>query len=415
MLRAVTQLVTKIARFLSLAGVALAMLLAARTSAAEPEAPRAKVVVVTNYVTVTNYVFVSGTNTTVTNAMAKATGTNKPSALPPLDWVPPQDKFDWIQLKSGEWLKGEIKAMQDRELEFDSDELDDLTFDWADIRQVRSARPLKLLFVDGNTASAQVNITPKKISVTGAPDVTYDRSELLGITPASDREISKWSGKVSAGLTVRSGNTEQVDYNAQARLQRRTPATRFSFDYIGNISETDGLESANNHRANSEFDVWLSRRLFLVVPGVEYYRDPFQNLEHRLTAGVGAGYDLIDRPKLEWNITAGPAYQRTYYVSVQPGEDDVKDTAALTFGTHFDWDVTSRVEFIFDYRGVLTSRDAGETTHHTVGTFSIEVTKRLDLDLSLVWDRVTNPKPDATGVEPKPDDFRLIVGLGLDF
>ena len=375
-------------------------------------AEEAKSVIVTNYVTVTNHVFISITNT----ATASSTS-NQPasSQLPPLDWVPPQDKFDWIQLKSGEWLKGDIKAMQDRKLEFDSDELDDLTFDWADIRQVRSAKPLNLLFLNGNTASAAVNITPKQISVAGAPEVTYDRSELLGITPASDKEINKWSGKVSAGLTVRSGNTEQVDYNAQARLQRRTPATRFSFDYIGNISETDGVESANNHRANSEFDVWLSRRLYLVVPGVEYYRDPFQNLDQRITAGIGAGYDLIDRPKLEWNITAGPAYQRTYYVSVQPGEDKVKDTMALTFGSRFDWDITSRVEFIGEYRGILTSRDAGETTHHTVGTFSIEVTKRLDLDLSLVWDRVTNPKPDSSGIQPKPDDFRLIVGLGLDF
>jgi CheY-like chemotaxis protein len=52
-----------------------------------------------------------------------------------LDWVPPADGFDWIQLKSGEWLKGEIKAMQDRKLEVDSDKLNYLTFEWRDVRQ----------------------------------------------------------------------------------------------------------------------------------------------------------------------------------------------------------------------------------------------------------------------------------------
>jgi hypothetical protein len=46
---------------------------------------------------------------------------------------------------------------------------------------------------------------------------------------------------------------------------------------------------------------------------------------------------------------------------------------------------------------------------------SLELTKRFDLDVSFVWDRISNPKVGADGVEPKPDDFRLVVGLGVDF
>src|SRR5215471_12187969 len=44
------------------------------------------------------------------------------------DWRPPSptgnDGFDWIELRSGEWLKGKIKSLQDEKLEFDSEELD---------------------------------------------------------------------------------------------------------------------------------------------------------------------------------------------------------------------------------------------------------------------------------------------------
>jgi hypothetical protein len=83
-------------------------------------------------------------------------------------------------------------------------------------------------------------------------------------------------------------------------------------------------------------DLWPLRRFYLIVPFAEYYTDPFQNLARPLTGGVG--YDLIDRPKLEWNITAGPA-----------------------------------------------------------------------------WDRTAKPKVGVDGVQPKPDDFRLVVGLGVDF
>ena len=42
---------------------------------------------------------------------------------------PPDNRFDWIQLKSGEWLKGDLKAMYNYSLEFESDELDRLELD----------------------------------------------------------------------------------------------------------------------------------------------------------------------------------------------------------------------------------------------------------------------------------------------
>jgi len=35
--------------------------------------------------------------------------------------------------------------------------------------------------------------------------------------------------------------------------------------------------------------------------------------------------------------------------------------------------------------------------------------------VSLIWDRISNPKVGSDGVQPKPDDFRLVVGLGAHF
>jgi putative salt-induced outer membrane protein YdiY len=332
-----------------------------------------------------------------------------------LSWVPPDDSFDWIQLRSGEWLKGQFKAMQDRKLEFDSEELNDLTFDWKDIRQVRSHRIHDVLFVNGEKLSGPVTITPEQVTVGGAEPRAFPRDQLQSLTQGGSRERNLWSGKLSLGLTLRKGNSESVEYNAQAHLQRRTPATRLSLDYIGNLSSVDNVESANNSRVNAEFDLWLSRRFYLILPFAEYYTDPFQNIKHRVTLGAGVGYDLIDRPKLEWNITAGPAFQQTWFESSQPGEATKKGAAAVAFGSRFDWDITRRIELILEYRGQYTSREVGETTHHSVMTLSLELTKRFDLDVSLVWDRIGNPKVGANGVQPKPDDFRLVVGVGVDF
>jgi hypothetical protein len=59
---------------------------------------------------------------------------------------PPPDKFDWIQLTSDEWLKGEFIALYDDAVEFDSEELEELTLDWEDVRVIRTARVVQVRF-----------------------------------------------------------------------------------------------------------------------------------------------------------------------------------------------------------------------------------------------------------------------------
>ena len=376
-------------------------------------------VITTNYVLVTNVIVVTATNYVVTTNVVLSTSSlaagRTSSALPDLSWVPPEDSFDWIQLNTGEWLKGRIKAMQERQIEFFSEKLSDITFDWKDIRQVRSPRTIDVLFVDGRKVSGSVTVTPEQVTVGGAAPYVVPRDQLQSLTPGGSKERDYWSADLSLGLALQTGNTKSVQYNAQVDLQRRTPATRLSLDYIGNVSSVNDVESANNHRVNTEFDLWLSRRFYLVLPSAEYYTDPFQNLAHRVTAGGGIGYDLIDRRKLEWNITTGPAYQYAWFESAEPGNPTQKGTAALTFGSRFKWDITPRIKWILEYRGQYTSREVGETTHHAESMLSIDLNKRLTLDVSGIWDRISDPKVGANLVQPKPDDFRLVVGLGVHF
>ena len=65
--------------------------------------------------------------------VALATQEHEPSAF-----VPPIDEYDWIQLTSDEWLKGELISLYDGELTFESDNLGRLTIDWEDVRILRS-------------------------------------------------------------------------------------------------------------------------------------------------------------------------------------------------------------------------------------------------------------------------------------
>jgi len=340
------------------------------------------------------------------------------SAASAEDWQPPApmpDKFDWLQLTSGEWLKGELKVLYEKKLEFDSDKLGLLELDLEDIAMIRSAQIVNVRVVGNQNAVGQLLLEDDSVKVLGETTAQFERDGLISITAGVPKERNLWSGKATAGANLRSGNTDQTEATGRLVFKRRSIDDRIGLDYIGNYTITNDIESANNHRANGVWDHFVSDRFFLRPAFLEYFRDPFQNIAHRATVGSGLGYQLIDTSRTEWSVFAGPAYQWTSFEDVEPGEDDSEGTWALSAGTNLDHELTGDIDLFYEYRFQITSVDAGRYNHHMIGGFSFDLTDDLSMDVSMVWDRIEEPRPDADGVLPKKDDYRLVFGLGYDF
>ena len=351
--------------------------------------------------------------------------TNGPSAPATLNsqpstnsWHPPglgQDGSDWIQLKSGEWLRGHLKYIQERTVSFDSDELEDLSLKLKDVRQVYPAKLLFTKFDGRDQLYGTVVVSNEVVRVSGPEQVTLPRDQLTGITPGGKRERDFWSGKASIGLNLQSGNTRQVTESASAELARRTPATVVQVNYLGNFSEVNGEQNANNHRINGYYDIRLNRDWFLRPLQVEYYRDQLANLAHRGTVGIGLGYYIFDRDGLEWLVSGGPGYQFAQFETVEAGQADRTSTPAGMLQTSFKADITQRLKFLQTFSATLTSEEAGLYSHHAVSTLEFEIKRHLDLNVSFVWDYLLNPQTESSGVVPQHSDFRLIVGAGVKF
>jgi hypothetical protein len=327
----------------------------------------------------------------------------------------PAHEPDWVQLTSGEWLKGRIRSMQQRDLEFDSDKLEELTLDWQDVKIVRSPKAT-CLFGDRDLYTGALEVDEKFVTVTSDGKVVkLPRSELNAISPGGLRERNFWSGNVDVGVNVRSGNTNQTDVTAQVNIKRRTPDTRLGFNYLGNYSTSSGSETTDNQRLGLSFDRNITRDFFVRPIGGQYYHDPPANIQNQGTISAGAGYYIFNQPHLEWEFFAGPAYQYTQFVDTEAGTSSENSTAAGVFQMHFDKKLTRRLDFTLDWQGILTGREAGLFTQHTVGTLEFEITHVLELNLSLIWDRTEHPQPNSSGHVPKRDDFQTVLSLGVRF
>jgi len=336
--------------------------------------------------------------------------------MPVSDFLPPPDEYDWIQLTSDEWLKGELVSLFDDQLVFDSDNLGLLKLDWEDVRRFRGHGRYGISIQGRGPLAGELQIDQRQVTIISDGNVyEYPRQRLVSITQSADRELDRWSGDIGFGLNIRSGNADIVEYNMLAGIERRTPASRVALDYLGNFNETEGTQVANNHRINVAFDLFSGGRLFWRPLIGQYFRDKFQNIEHQGTMETGLGYELVDTAKTDWEISGGLGANFVKYVSVQLGQPEDNTSPALSFGTNFETELTAWLDYLLDFHLTFLDKESGTYQHHLLTTLSTDLIGDLDLDISFVWDRTQDPQQRADGTTPEKDDYRLMIGLGYEF
>jgi putative salt-induced outer membrane protein YdiY len=344
--------------------------------------------------------------------------------------APTPVKYDWIELKSGEWLKGKFKAMYSKKLEFDSDKLKLLTFDFKDVYQLRSynimtvriqtqEEQLRGFFDIQKTtvqASGIIRMDREKIKIIqGKSTLEFPRSQIISIAFEGKSSFEHWSVKATLSFNAKDGNTKQIDYTANVRLQRRTASSRLRFDYIGNITDVSEKETTNNHRVNETLNLYITKDFFVTPISAEYFHDIYQNIESQWTVGAALGHSIIDTKKIDWSISIGPAAVRTYYDTVEEGNNIVESSWAVQLATYVDIEITKNMDLILDYTFTKLSEESGGYKHHTVTKLENDITKWLDFDITLIWDYLDKPTAKEDGSVPYKNDTQLLLGIGVDF
>lgn len=332
------------------------------------------------------------------------------------DFTPPPGEYSWVMLDSGEWLKGEIIALYDETLVFDSDHFDNLDIDLDDIEAVYGRGKFVVSVSDGRAVSGTLNIRGQKVSI-AADDgsLEFTREDLVSITQSAARERDRWAGNVDLGLNAREGNTEISDLTVTAGLTRRTPTSRLALDYRGNSNVTDGVRQTDSHRVNLAVDRFTGRRFFWRPVSVQYYKDELQNINHQATIDTGFGYQLVDTRRTSWEMQAGVGGNYLENVSVAAGDKQNDWSPVVTLSTDLSVDITSSIEYEFRWNMTFLEEAAGQYQHHMVNTLSTDLIGDLDLDISLIWDRTEVPQVAEDGTVPEQDDYQFTVSLSYEF
>ena len=331
------------------------------------------------------------------------------------------DTFDWVQMVSGEWVKGNIERMRDDTLEFDSDKLDMLYLDFDDVALVHSPQINTYVFDDRVSATGRAVITADQLIIETKDEGTkvFPRSELESIVEG-ERERDWWSMKLRFGLTLNRGNTDQLTYDIKFNTKREDRMTLLDLNYNGTFGRTDGVQNVQRHLGEFLFNVFLGSRWWVTPAFGQLFNDRFQNIHFRATPAAGAGVHIVDKPKVTWDFQTGVGYQYLNYEDVSAvsvGVTNPQHDAFIPLYTYWDFDITGDIDLTMSWLTNLVVTTIGNTNHTGKADLSIEITSALDLDVAFLFLRTEEPAPPPDpAVDPpiEKNDYQLVVGISLE-
>ena len=327
----------------------------------------------------------------------------------------PKDGLDWIRTKYGDWLVGHVRSMYEKELEFDSKEFGIYRFKFKDIVEIKTYAPMQVNIDNVAIFKGIIRLKDDKISIiSGDHTYTFNRDMIISITSAKERELEKWVGDFSLNIDFRKGNIEQKNISFKENLERRTPKSRFSMDYLGRFSTAGDQTTANDNRLNVKYDVFYTKKFFLTPAIAEYYDNELQNIDKQYTVGFGIGYMIYDKERIKWDIAAGPAYLYTAYIT---SDSDHTSEKAFSFEAYskYEYKFNRLNKLKVDYRLTWTEKSSGRYKHHLDLTLENDIVKdRIFINTSFIWDYIDHPQPGES-ITPLKSDYQFIVGAGLRF
>ncbi len=339
------------------------------------------------------------------------------------------DTDDWIELKTGEWLRGDLHWLRPKGLEtgknvnFYSKKLDGLTLSWGSIAGVHSPKIKSYKFKNKATVSGKAMITKDLVIIETNQGVeTYPRSELLSISEGPPRERTWWSTMLSLGFSANAGNTSQGSLTTQWSLAREDGHSLAGVGYNGTVAYTEGDLNVNRHLGDLNTALFLWDRVYLIPIDGQLLFDAFQNIKLRATPGAGAGVYLFNKTrqrrkhtnKFEWDVQSGLGYQFLRLISSAAGVENPQNDGFVMFRTHWKLEfLNDNVELTVDWRTNLVYTSFGRTNHTGTADVSVEITDMFSFVTSFLFLRTRDPEARSDGTVPNKNDYQIVVSLAI--
>jgi len=317
---------------------------------------------------------------------------------------------DQIVLNNGDRITGTIDSADAGKLTILSPIAGKITVDFANIKTFSTDAPIKIVLADGS-------ILNERVSEGSAGNIETATGGLLAVQSVSLSNVEKinpppvaWTGSIAISGSLTQGDTDSEQLGATLGLSRRGENDRFLVDaqYLFGKQKINGVTSTTNDQwfIQPAYNYFFTKR-FYVNASVRVEKNRIQNLDIRVTPGLGLGYQIVERPDFNANVEGGLAWVYEDYTNIGKPSENV----SLRLAYHVDktlWDSKLKVfsdctyfPSIQNVSNYLVLFDAG---------LRLALTKTMFSELRGEADYDSHPAPGAHRT-----DTQLILGVGWTF
>ncbi|HFD12495.1 MAG TPA: DUF481 domain-containing protein [Crenotrichaceae bacterium] len=315
---------------------------------------------------------------------------------------------DTVHLNNGDKISGEILSTDDGEITIATEYAGDVKVKWESVANFESNKVVTVELKDKSRVKGlAVPSQPGQLSLRSdqlANPVVIDINQIAAVNPPDLGHIPL-SGKLNIGGMKQSGNTDNQTFHADAELIALGPNNRTTIGVLYNQGASNGKENANNGRAYLSYDHFITDKWYAYA-NTDLSKDKFQDLNFRVFAGGGLGYQFWDDSKKYFSFEAGPGFIYEDFIKAND-----RDFAAGRWALDFRyWLVDDRIQFFHNHEGLVNLENFSDVLVRSHTGFNLPVIEHLNFLLQVDVDHDTLP---AEG--KKKTDYRYIVGVGYYF
>jgi len=219
---------------------------------------------------------------------------------------------DVLVLDNGDRVTGEIVGLKNDTLNFKSNQAGSLKVSLKNIGGLLTDQVVTIRYKSGGYSTGRLTSsnrgTLRMESTQGRHKGAIQIFTISEIHPGS--KIPRgfdWTGRINAGATQRSGNTDTRLYHLDASIKGRAGKDRHHFEGSFNKEFSKGERTQDDFTVFVQHDRYNSKSLYFYT-NVKLARNEPQELTLRTTLGTGGGWQVIEDKKTNLSVKTGPAY-----------------------------------------------------------------------------------------------------------
>ncbi|MBE7414438.1 MAG: DUF481 domain-containing protein [Deltaproteobacteria bacterium] len=231
---------------------------------------------------------------------------------------------DELVLSNGDTITGKVQGMEKGVLTVGTPYSEPVRIRKSSVAALRTDGPVTVRTASGEIWNGSFLINEAGQTVFKPAERPWDElawADIDAIDPATPR----LGGKISAGASMRSGNTRRASVNIGFDAEKRTLQDRSSASIRFNYAEENGRTTARNSYAALKYDYFLTSPYYGYL-SAELLNDRFRDIDLRAVAGPGAGYQVWDGASKSLLIELGLSLVRE---ELRSGRDESWVTARV--------------------------------------------------------------------------------------